>query len=77
MRVLLKYCKDLMMKEGLLYRKVMVKGHDQPITQFVLPEPFRHKTVLACHDDFGHMGMERTYGLLQERFFWPKMAADV
>ena len=76
MRVLLKYQKDLMMKEGLLYRKVLLKGHDQPIAQFVLPEPFRQKTVLACHEDFGHMGMERTLGLLQERCFWPKMAAD-
>ena len=66
-----------MMKEGLLYRKVLLKGHDQPIAQFVLPEPFRCKTVLACHDDFGHMGMEKTLGLLQERFFWPKMTTDV
>ena len=77
MRVLLKYLKDLIMKEGLLYRKVLLKGHDQPLVQFVLPEPFRHKTVLACHDDFGHMGMEKTLGFLQERFFWPKMATDV
>ena len=47
------------------------------MVQFVLPESFRCKTVLACQDDFGHMGMERTLGLLQERFFWPKMATDV
>ena len=40
MRVLLKNLRDLMMKEGLLYRKVLLKGHDQPIVQFVLPEPF-------------------------------------
>ena len=77
MRVLLKYWKDLVIKEGLLYRKVLLKGHDQPIAQFVLPESFRCKTVLACHNDFCHMGMERTLGLLQERFFWPKMATDV
>ena len=32
--------------------------------------------ILACHDDNGHLGMERTLGLLQERFFWPKMADD-
>ena len=43
----------------------------------MLPEPFRCKTVLACHDDFGHMDMERTLDLLQERFFWSKMATDV
>ena len=33
--------------------------------------------ILACHDDNGHLGVEQTLGLLQERFFWPKMAADV
>ena len=33
--------------------------------------------ILACHDDSGHLGMEQTLGLLQERFFWPKMAEDV
>ena len=33
--------------------------------------------ILACHDDSGNLGMERTLGLLQERFFWPKMADDV
>ena len=66
MRVLWKYQKDLMMKEGLLYRKVLLKGHDQSIAQFVLPKPFRCKMVLACHDNFSHMGMERTLGLLQE-----------
>ena len=32
---------------------------------------------LACHDDNGYLGMERTLGLLQEWFFWPKMAEDV
>ena len=33
--------------------------------------------ILACHDDNGYLGMERTLGLLQEIFFWPKMADDV
>ena len=33
--------------------------------------------ILTCHDDNVHLGMERTLGLLQERFFWPKMADDV
>ena len=33
--------------------------------------------ILAGHDNNGHLGMEQTLGLLQERFFWPKMAKDV
>ena len=56
MRVLLKYWKDLMMKEELLYRKVLLKGHDTLIAQFVLPESFRCKTVLAWHNEFGYKG---------------------
>ena len=76
-RVLLKYHKDLFLRNALLYLKVMLKNHQEPISQFVLPKSFIHKVILACHDDSGHLGMERTLGLLQERFFWPKMADDV
>ena len=47
------------------------------MVQFVLPKKFVYKVILACNDDNGHLGVERTLGLLQERFFWPKMAADV
>ena len=45
--------------------------------QFVLPQTFWKRTVIACHDKFGHLGMDKTLLLLQERFFWPKMSDDV
>ena len=77
MRVLLKYRKDLFLKNGLLYQKVMLKNHSEPTSQFVLPKNFVCKVILACHDDSGPLGMERTLGLLQERFFWSKMVDDV
>ena len=76
-RVLLKYHKDLFLRNGLLYQKVMLKNHQGPISQFVLPKSFIYKVIPTCHDDSGHLGMERTLGLLQERFFWPIMADDV
>ena len=62
-RVLLKYCKDLFLKDGLLYQCVSLKNHPGPISQFMLPKNFVHKVILACHDDNGHLGMERTLGL--------------
>ena len=68
MRVLLKYKQDLFIRNGLLYRKVKLKNHDSVINQFV---------TLALHDDYGHLGMVKTLGLLQEKFFWPKMIEDV
>ena len=43
----------------------------------MLPKGFISKVILACHDDNGHLGMERALGLLQGRFFWPKMGDDV
>ena len=55
----------------------MLKNHSEQISQFVLPRNFICKVILACHDDNGHLGMERTLGLLQEWFFWPKMAENV
>ena len=73
----MKYHKDLFIKNGLLYQRVSLKNHQEPISQFVLPKNFVCKGILACHDDSGHLGMERTLGLLQERFFWPKMANAV
>ena len=77
MQVVVKYRKDLFCKNGLLYQKVMLKNHSEQIFQFVLPRNFIRKVILACHDGNGHLGMERTLGLLQIWFFWPKMAEDV
>ena len=76
-RVPLKYHRDLFVRNGLLYWRVTLKNHQEPISQFVLPKCFICKVILACHDANGHLGMERTLRLLQERFFWPKMADDV
>ena len=77
MRVLLKYQQDFCLKNGLVYRKVQLKNHQISVQQFVLPEPFHKQVILACHDDFGHLGMEKTLGLLKGRFFWPKMSEDI
>ena len=76
--VLLKYHKDLFLKNGLLYQMVLLKNHQGPISQFLLAKSFICKVILACHDDNRHLGMERTLGLLQERFFglrWQMMFA--
>ena len=72
MRVLLKCRKNLFLNNRLLYWNVTLKNHLEPVAQFVLPKRFICKVILACHDDNGHLGMERTLGLLQEIFFWPR-----
>ena len=34
--IIFMYRKDLILKSGLLYRKIQLRGHDEPVNQFVL-----------------------------------------
>ena len=76
MRVILKYKQDLKLKNGCLYQKVQLQHHDKIRHQFVLPEGYQKRAVMALHDNFGHLGMEKTLGLLKDRFFWQKMSEE-
>ena len=31
----------------------------------------------SLHDEYGHMGVERTTELIKGRFYWPQMTAEV
>ncbi|XP_012822696.2 uncharacterized protein LOC105947845 [Xenopus tropicalis] len=63
-----KFC----VEQGLLYR--LIPYHNHPgRRQLVLPLKFRNMVLRSLHDHHGHLGMEKTYGLVQDRFFWPKM----
>ena len=75
-KIILRFKDNLKLVEGLLYRKWLYKN-EMVYLQFVLPESYRKKTVIACHDEFGHLGMDKTLVLLQEQFFWPRMNDDV
>ena len=72
MRVIPKYRQDLELRNGLLYRKAKLQNHDRVRHQFVLPENHRKRAIMALHDDFGHLGMEKTLGLLKDSIFLAK-----
>ena len=74
---LMKSRHHLKLIEGILYRNVQLKHQPKEVRQLVLPKPLRKRMVLACHDEMGHMGMDRVLLLLQDRVFWPGMAKDV
>ena len=75
-KIILRFRDNLKLVDGLLYRKWVYKD-EITYLQFVLPCEFRKRTVIACHDQFGHLGIDKTLILLQEPFFWPKMNDDV
>ena len=58
LKLLMQFHKDLVIKNGLVYQKVQLRGHDQPILQFMVPATFQTQTVTSMHDQLGHLGMD-------------------
>ena len=54
--VLLKYCRDLFLRNVLLYCKVTLKNHQEPISQFVLQKNFNSQS------DFGMSWWQWSFG---------------
>ena len=44
---------------------------------FIGPANKRQTTLDLCHRDARHQGRDRTYSLLKERFWWPKMRTQM
>ncbi|KAF8781863.1 Transposon Ty3-G Gag-Pol polyprotein like [Argiope bruennichi] len=42
----------------------------------VIVKGMREKTLIACHDDVGHMDAKKTLHNLQLRYWWPNMRKD-
>ena len=76
MSLLLKEWEKLKIKDSLLYR--MSKPPNKPFRQqLLLPQEFRETVFQSLHDQSGHLGFDKTYGLIQERFYWPRMKTQV
>ncbi|XP_038135153.1 uncharacterized protein LOC119779547 [Cyprinodon tularosa] len=74
--LLLREWPRLVQRRGVLYRTIC-KRLGREILQLVLPKQFRPQVLKALHDDGGHLGIERTIELTRDRFYWPRMAADI
>ena len=64
------------MRNGILYCKNEIQEVNHPdrnTMQLVLPKAFRKQVLQGCHDDLGHLGIERTTDLLRDWFYWPGM----
>jgi transposase InsO family protein len=68
--------------DGLLLTKVNMRvtsqsydDFEQEYWVFCVPESFRHKVLLMCHDDklAGHFGFRRTFERVRRQFHFPRM----
>ena len=60
---------------GVLYRRARPRESEETLFQLVLPAAHRESTVRGCHDEVGHIGLEKTLDLMSGQFYWPSMAA--
>jgi hypothetical protein len=72
----------IQMENGLLYR---IWKPDDPrfrnkhFKQLVLPTCYRMEVMAACHDHRlgGHLGSNKVFDKIRERFYWPNMKKDI
>ena len=68
---------QLLIKNGLLYRKTWQGQADEIVFQFVVPQRHRGTTLDGCQREVAHQGQRRSTTLMQERFWWPGMTRDL
>ena len=68
---------QLLIKNGLLYRKTQQGQTDEIVFQFVVPQRHRGTTLDGCHREAAHQGQCRSIALMQECFWWPGMTCDL
>ena len=67
---------NLILQKGILYRRTRPRESDEGLLQLVLPPAYREVALKGCHDEVGHLGLERMLDLMRDRFFWPHMAVS-
>ncbi|KII65512.1 Transposon Ty3-I Gag-Pol polyprotein [Thelohanellus kitauei] len=73
--ILLRQTKHLVVKNGILYRRY--DSTKSQIFRLVVPRVMQPIIFKLCHDENGHMGYRSTLYAIVNRFYWPKLRADV
>ena len=76
LRALIRMRKQLIMKQGVLYRRT-TQVYRITKLQRVLPPSYRTKAMVGCHDQVGHLGQGKVLDLLRDQFYWSGMHIDV
>ena len=77
MKSMLRIKNQLVLRKGLLYRKIKKGNREGSILEFVVPTKYREQVLRACHDDVGHAGIWKCTRLLRNRFYWANVNQDM
>uniref|UniRef100_A0A8C5Q426 Gypsy retrotransposon integrase-like protein 1 n=1 Tax=Leptobrachium leishanense TaxID=445787 RepID=A0A8C5Q426_9ANUR len=75
-RLVYKEWERLKMLDGVVYRRGPSANAEETQPLF-LPTKHRESVLRSLHDEHGHLGAERTFKLVRDRFYWPCMRAEV
>ena len=76
-RILWRNCQNFMVHQDTLYLHSMPKGENEDLLLFIVPRAHQTAALNGCHWDAGHQGHDHTLSLLQECFWWPRMAQQM
>ena len=68
---------NFMVLQDVLYLCSTPKGENEDLLIFIVPKAHQTATLNGCHRDVGHQGCDHTLSLLQEHFWWPRMAKQM
>ena len=63
------------LENGLLY--YLSNPDDNPTLRLFIPGHFRHLVVAQYHDDNGHMGVQKTYDAIRQKYLWPNLFQEL
>ena len=67
--------KHLLDADGVLHFNADTYGHVQPV--IFLPQKYRKTVLTAMHDNLGHLGVQCTYNIIWQSYYWPQLYNDV
>ena len=70
-------CQNFTSFQGTLYLCSTPKGEDEDLLLFIVPKVHQTAALNRCHWDAGHQGHDHTLSLLQEHFWWTRMAKQM
>lgn len=74
---------DLEIKDGIVFKRTRFRNdridNEEHLWKIWVPESLREDLIVKfhCAETTGHPGIGKTYNRLIEKYFWPKMYADV
>ena len=77
LKSMLRIKNQLILRKGLLFRKMKKGNQEESVLEFVVPKKFRAQVLLACHEDVGHAGIWKCTRLLRKRFYWANINQDM